>query len=1213
MRGNAVAVGLGDRGMLVLLFGLGLVVGLVGAALWRRAYAATRRGEAVAQAPAPAPVAAADAVRDAGGATPADEAAVAVVQQCFMACNGSPRENINALTAACGEMLGADCALYNRLIGTDLVALGQWHVPDGFHAVDAPDGHICTDVIISNRHHPFVVRNLQQSCYAATDPNVVRYGLQTYVGHVVRVGDAATGSLCVVYGRDIAPSSRDLALLMLLAAAIGIEDQRRQSEELLVQQRDLERDLAGEHDLASALRRCLAAALAASDMDGGGIYLVNAATEALELATSHGLGDDFVAAVRAYPLASERATLLRSGQSIYGTHAELGLFDTSHIDAEGLRALGIVPILHEGALLGCLNVGCRAARAIGSASRAALEAIATQIGSIVVRLRTEEALSSSELQMRTLFDTVQDFLFILDADGRILRVNPAVVERLGYTEAELLGTSVLAVHPDDRRDEAFEVVCAMLAGRQEVCTIPLKARDGTLVPVETKVAPAVAGTTPILLGISRDVSERRRAEQTLRESEERYRLLADNSRDIIWMSDIPGRITYVSPAMERVTGYAPEQVIGQDYRNVLAGPSRQLVSEIRERLLAEAHHGAPDPDLPTAVEHEMSTSAGGMCWVESTMSLLRDASGQPVGFIGVARDTAERHLFTETLRWSDELLRSMTDASPLAFYVVDNRTDAILYHNERFVEIWGLQAAREPLARGEFGNKDIIPYCVELVQDLPGFAASCVPLQSYENRAVVEDEIAFNDGRIIRRFTTQIRDAADRYFGRLYLFEDITERRNAEQRLSYQLAFEELLARLSAGFISCPVADLDIEINRALRQVGEFTAVDRVYVFDLDVDHQTTNNTHEWCADGIAAEIDNLQGIPFSALPWWMANITAGRSIALDVANLPIEAATERETLEAQSIQSVAIIPLTEFGQSVGFIGFDAVQQPRVWRADEMKLLGFVGDMVSNALARKRAGLQLLALKADLERRVAQLDATNVELEAFTDSVSHDLRAPLWNIRASAESLASSDSPSTTAVLATTGRILDAIQRMADLVDALLTLSRLSRGTLGRESVDISALASEVAASLVESDRSRTVTWEIEPAMTVTGDVSLVRIAMENLLGNAWKYTSTKPEAHIVLETELRDSERVFFVRDNGVGFNPGQSHRLFLPFQRLHSARDFPGMGVGLATVQRIVSRHGGRIWAESTPGAGATFYFTLAQPEPAQWTAAATTGTKE
>jgi light-regulated signal transduction histidine kinase (bacteriophytochrome) len=225
-----------------------------------------------------------------------------------------------------------------------------------------------------------------------------------------------------------------------------------------------------------------------------------------------------------------------------------------------------------------------------------------------------------------------------------------------------------------------------------------------------------------------------------------------------------------------------------------------------------------------------------------------------------------------------------------------------------------------------------------------------------------------------------------------------------------------------------------------------------------------------------------------------------------------------------------------------------------------------------------------------------RLEAAVRELEAFSYSVSHDLRAPLRTISAFTQALAEDlrhqlDDKAKDHLR----RVLAAAARMSDLIDALLELSRISRSQLGRHKVDLSSTAQSVVEELRRRDVSRKLGATIAPDLTVDADGRLMRILFDNLIGNAWKFTMNMPNPHVEIGSERREGEQVFFVRDNGAGFDMQYADRLFTPFQRLHSEREYAGTGIGLATVRRIVERHGGRIWAEGAPEKGATFYFTI------------------
>lgn len=237
---------------------------------------------------------------------------------------------------------------------------------------------------------------------------------------------------------------------------------------------------------------------------------------------------------------------------------------------------------------------------------------------------------------------------------------------------------------------------------------------------------------------------------------------------------------------------------------------------------------------------------------------------------------------------------------------------------------------------------------------------------------------------------------------------------------------------------------------------------------------------------------------------------------------------------------------------------------------------------------------------ADLEHRVTertrQLEAANRELEAFAYAVSHDLRAPLRSMSGFSQILqetapAGLDEKSRHYLQ----RIQDASLRMSGLIEDLLNLSRIGRSDLTARPISLSQIAGEAAASMRERYPAREVHLEIAPGMDVNADPRLLRIALENLLSNAWKYTARTSQAQVNVGTQAGEHGPVYFVRDNGIGFDMKYADKLFVPFQRLHPETEFPGSGIGLVTIQRIIARHGGRIWADAKPDEGATFYFTL------------------
>jgi two-component system, sensor histidine kinase and response regulator len=278
-------------------------------------------------------------------------------------------------------------------------------------------------------------------------------------------------------------------------------------------------------------------------------------------------------------------------------------------------------------------------------------------------------------------------------------------------------------------------------------------------------------------------------------------------------------------------------------------------------------------------------------------------------------------------------------------------------------------------------------------------------------------------------------------------------------------------------------------------------------------------------------------------------------------------------------------------------------------RGYELGAVDFVFAPVVPAILRAKVGVFVDLYRAQeelrryrtqleqlVEERTTALTSINRELEAFSYSVSHDLRAPLLAFdglsKALLEDYAGGLDNRAKDYLQ---RMRRASQRMVSVFDGLQSLFRVTSGEIHRERVDVSAMAAEIVEELRSSSPDRQVTVDIASGLVLSVDTRLIRIMLANLINNAWKFTIQKRDAAIEVSSEVVDGEPRMFVRDNGVGFDMIESHKLFGAFQRLHSQSEFPGMGIGLATVRRIVNRHGGRCWAEGAVGEGATFYFVL------------------
>jgi light-regulated signal transduction histidine kinase (bacteriophytochrome) len=316
-------------------------------------------------------------------------------------------------------------------------------------------------------------------------------------------------------------------------------------------------------------------------------------------------------------------------------------------------------------------------------------------------------------------------------------------------------------------------------------------------------------------------------------------------------------------------------------------------------------------------------------------------------------------------------------------------------------------------------------------------------------------------------------------------------------------------------------------------------------------------------------------------------------------------------------VRANLVVPLLQGEDLWGLLCIHQCSAPRQWQATEVEFVTYIANHLGVALQhaellaklqaeiveRQQAEQRAQELNKGLQQAIIELKSVNKELETFSYSVSHDLRAPLRSIDGFSQALIEDCLDQ----LDENGhdylrRIRTATQRMGQLIDDLLTLSRVIRSDMHREAVDLSKLASHICMVLHQTHPDRQVDVIIQPGVVGQGDLRLLQVVLENLLNNAWKFTSKKFQATIefgVMPSNGAEANPTYFVRDDGVGFDIAYVGKLFSPFQRLHSIIDFPGNGIGLATVQRIVHRHGGELWAEGTLDQGATFYFSLVTTE--------------
>jgi len=657
--------------------------------------------------------------------------------------------------------------------------------------------------------------------------------------------------------------------------------------------------------------------------------------------------------------------------------------------------------------------------------------------------------------------------------------------------------------------------------------------DGQRVWVHTIGRPVIDDGRVVRVGgnIS-DVTERKRVEEALRASDQLFHSGFDDSPIGMALTGLDGRLVEVNAGFARMLGFDdPEQLAEQDFARYTHPDD---VAANREGIRMMVEEGKP-----YVAEKRYIRRDGAVVYALMGSTAVLDADGRPSMLFTQVQDITERKQADAALRASEERFRGGFESSPIGMALVglDGR---YLEVNATHARMLGVEDPSEMIGLSfeEFVHPDDVAETYASIERLHETGTD------HGERRYIR-----RDGATVYALfgSSVVRDADGRPSVLFSQAEDITERKHAEAALR---ASEE---RFRGGFANSPIGMVLTGLDGRLVEVNATFA--RMLGFEDP------------------------------------AELT-GRSVA-DIAH-PDEVALGRETIE-RIVQEGSYHGERRYIRSDGGVVYALVGVTLVRDADGRPSVLF--GQVEDITERKLAEAEVLRLNAELERRVlqrtAELKAANLELEAFAYSLAHDLRAPMRAINGFGATLFQSHGERLgDQGRETLDRIRRASARMGELIDAMLFLSDLTRRELSLTSVDLSALARETSQQLRARDPARRVEFVIEEGLETMGDERLVRVLMRNLLENAWKFTS--PREHPRIEV-TRAGAGVFAVRDNGVGFDMEFAGLLFEPFARLHREDEFPGLGVGLTTVERIVRRHGGAVWGEGRPGEGATLYFRL------------------
>jgi PAS domain S-box-containing protein len=623
-------------------------------------------------------------------------------------------------------------------------------------------------------------------------------------------------------------------------------------------------------------------------------------------------------------------------------------------------------------------------------------------------------------------------------------------------------------------------------------------------------------------GILSDITDQKQMETALRESEQRFRILAEGAFEGIAITE-NGRFTEVNRQFAHMIGYDKTELIGIEVGALIPPEHRdQVTNNIRQ-------------GIESWIEHTMIRKDGSLIIVEThgRNTTYRD---KPVR-ITALQDITERRRAEKLLQEEKEKFSLAFQAMPSVLVITTLAEGRYIEVNEAFERVMG------------YRRNEVIGRC----------SLDFNTWQNPKDRAMVVRKVAA--GEKVRDLEFAFRSKSGAGLVGLYSAEIITI---GEERCLLSLV-NDITARKNA----------EEELRRSEERYRHLYEETPVMLHSIDQNGQLVSVSNYWL-DTLGYDSSEVLGRRISE---FLAEET--RRYTEEVV-LP-------EFFRTGSCREVPYRVVKKNGEIM-----DVLLSATAERDDEGKAVRSLAVMI-DVTERKRLDEKIDILYTDLAARAAELENANREMEAFSYSVSHDLRSPLTVIGGYCQLIQKScghylDTQCQEYLETVYGKALS----MEQLIDALLKFSILIKTELHRENVDLSRIADLVAAELALTDTGRRVSFRIAEGITVNGDANLLRVVLENLLGNAWKYTGKQEEA--VIEFGMMEIEGIAtcFVRDNGPGFEMEHADKLFIPFHRLHRI-EAGGHGIGLTTVERIIKRHGGKVWAEGEPGKGATFYFTL------------------
>jgi len=741
--------------------------------------------------------------------------------------------------------------------------------------------------------------------------------------------------------------------------------------------------------------------------------------------------------------------------------------------------------------------------------------------------------------------------------NRILVCNTAFARMHKVNVEDIVGSTILSLYaPSDHEQVRHYVQKADQIGHTRFeASMICQGKDRFSFPVQIDIVSVLGDNGELLHRVvtTQDITDRKQAEQILQESEERYRIVSELTSDYAYKDrvDEHGNIVpeWFTESFTRITGYTLEETHAPGFwqKLVHAEDINILLRHIQNIL-----SGKPD-----TIEIRAITKNGQLRWLRDYSNPVWDAEQKRVvGLYGAVQDITEYKQAQEKLLLQAHWLEQINDA-----VITSDKNVVITAWNPAAERIYGWRAEDVIGKRGE----DVLQteffsmtraQALQQLEETGEFSAEITQLRKDGSRIYIETR------------TVGLRDKHGHITGYVSANRDISERKQIETTL--QTAHEELEQKVQKRTAALSEAN-------ALLQALMDNIPDHIYFKDTQ-SRFIRNSRSQATLLGLHDPAETVGKTDFDFFPH------AAKSFA-----------------EEQEVMRLGT-PLVDFEEWVVWpdgreMWVSTTKMPL--QNSEGRTIGIFG-ISRDITERKRNEQAIRQLNADLEKQAEQLQAAIKELEAFSYSVSHDLRAPLRAIDGYTRILVEDYE----AILDDEGKRICSVisreaRRMGQLIDDLLSFSRLGRKEIYASRIDMQALAHSVFEELAKEENRERIEFILRSLPAARGDSSLIRQVWVNLLANAIKFTSNKERAIIEVGSRQSEDEYIYYVHDNGAGFDMEYSNKLFGVFQRLHSENEFSGTGVGLAIVQRIIRRHGGRVWAEGEVEKGATFYFSLPRKE--------------